>query len=269
MSEQARADNTGLLPEIILDLKRLGIEVAENPPETGEQIMGLIIPPAIQQFLDCKWDQEILCFTSEYSPLHASGVCFPSYNQAFLDDADINNIPDRPFIEVGSADGGNYLFLIALDDPNPANPQLYLIDHDYPGQEFPTGVLLNDFLSHMYPESETLTFLSETGYPDAVFTMDETDILDAAETASTAEDHLAIHITAIGIYCESDEPEKALAHFLKMRDLLNQGQMINVPVQDALKEILEAFIDILEDDETIDEVNDILFNTTIFNRISD
>jgi hypothetical protein len=57
---------------------------------------------------------------------------------------------------IGMADGGNYIVAIDLNDPDPSNPRVYVMDHDDPEQELGDGVKLSDFLADLTEEQQQL-----------------------------------------------------------------------------------------------------------------
>lgn len=61
----------------------------------------------------------------------------------------------HPLFGVGHYDGGNYILVLDMSDPDPTDPRVYAHDHDAydtfdPTQDF--GIRLSEFLSRLEPE---------------------------------------------------------------------------------------------------------------------
>lgn len=53
---------------------------------------------------------------------------------------------------IAMADGGNYILAIDLNDPDPSDPTVYMMDHYDPEQYLGDGVKLSDFLTDLAEE---------------------------------------------------------------------------------------------------------------------
>lgn len=83
---------------------------------------------------------------------------FSLYEDAFGDRIKLVN-PNRRWLQIGITDGGNYAVLLELDDANPGDPGVHIVDHELIpqslwGEEYMDDVLpLSMFLNYLKPNA--------------------------------------------------------------------------------------------------------------------
>lgn len=243
----------GLEPDILFHIKRLGVSVSDTPPEESKKINDLDLPPAMEQFMDAGWEaREMEFFAPEGSEMEAWSVEFSnSYYPLDPGQYSIADVEDKSLIHVGKWDGGNYLFLFDMDDPDPADPVLYYIDHDESDQELRGEVKLSVFMSALLPETEVMNYLVERGYPDDIDAMDEEDIVETLEMAEIPADFFAAHLVAVSVYIEEDDTENAVKHFRELVPVLDKGMKLNPREHVLLEEKLQLLEDELSEEEDL------------------
>jgi hypothetical protein len=135
-----------LSPEVIGELKRLG---GQAPPADSHADADAT-PAAIARFLAVDWPASTFA-SSDDSPMWVWHVQLMDYGP--LKNEDFFGEPsDRRFAIFGQADGGNYFLVIDLGDDDPADPQVYRLDHEDPETGLRRGVRLSAFLASLQPE---------------------------------------------------------------------------------------------------------------------
>lgn len=144
-----------LPPEIVAEIERLGGRF--SPAQNGKEkfINNHPVPEPVRQFLyDVEWSRELSYYSDEDSDLWVWLTRFGLAQWLDAEEFAVEDRGERPLVWWGEADGGNYLLLIDLDDPNPANPSVYKIDHYDPEQRLYSTVNLLDFLRSLKIEGE-------------------------------------------------------------------------------------------------------------------
>ncbi len=144
---------TALAPAVLTEVARLGGQFAPAPSGKHFELDEHPLPDAIGQFLfrvhwpGCTYRSE------EDSALWVWMLRFNIAGWLDPEEFTIQDRGERPLIYFAEADGGNYLLLLDLDDPNPADPQVYKIDHYDPEQTLYSTATLSEFLHSLEPEA--------------------------------------------------------------------------------------------------------------------
>lgn len=113
------------------------------PPMLG----GKVVPEPMKQFLyDVQWPPQQEYESDEESDLWVWLVELGVVGWLDMEELGLEGVNGRCFVTFGLTDGGNYLLLLDLDDPNPTDPQVYKIDHDDPEQIVRPRLPLSRFL---------------------------------------------------------------------------------------------------------------------------
>lgn len=143
-----------LLPEIAAEIERLGGKF-RPAPASPKLVNGHPVPEPLRQFLfDVEWPRQISYASDEESDLWVWLARFGLAEWLDPEEFVVENRGARPLVWWGETDGGNYLLLFDLDDPRPANPSVYKIDHYDPEQYLSASTDLLAFLRSLAIEDE-------------------------------------------------------------------------------------------------------------------
>jgi hypothetical protein len=152
-TQRSAAHAAALSPAVAAALSRLAVERAPVDSREPLEIEGHEVPAAIEQLLfRLKWPDRTYHVLDEDGEEEVWGLRFGIVGWVDPRETRIRDAEGRPLVRVAEADGGNDLLVVALDDPNPADPQVYLIDHDDPDQALEASGPLSAFLSSLEPE---------------------------------------------------------------------------------------------------------------------
>jgi len=134
-----------LSPKVIEQIQRMGGKMPDKPP-AGERILqNFLLPKALEMFADVTWPAK------EYrgNRYELWMIEFGYFGEVEeLEKMQVADIEDRSLVHIAFTDGGNYFLVIDLYDPNPSDPVVYKLDHDWPGQSpglrIPLSKLLSD-----------------------------------------------------------------------------------------------------------------------------
>jgi hypothetical protein len=125
------ASSARLAPAVLAEIARLGGRV-ESPPEVpasrfeDTKAGRWPIPEAIRQLTrDVKWPAKTtyggeIDDAKEWLVQFGIGADLDEYECGFY----------HPYYTIGQTDGGNYMLLVDLSDPDPTDPAVYRLDHD-------------------------------------------------------------------------------------------------------------------------------------------
>jgi hypothetical protein len=141
----------GLAPEVLAQIARLGGRAPADPAPGKDTINGRALPPATRQLLAVKWPPATYASRGD----RGRQVWLVQFGMSWWVDPEeiaVADRGDRPLVAFGQTDGGNYLLALDLDDPNPADPLIYQLDHDDPDQTLAAEARLSAFLQALRPE---------------------------------------------------------------------------------------------------------------------
>lgn len=110
----------------------------------------LPLPEAYRKFIyDVKWEEKL---KKKYKITLDAGMELTGVSLGCVGSGSTSQYEcsyDCPFVWIGIFDGGNYLLLLALDDKQQEDPEVYYISHDdfYEKEAVSTGLALSEFLS--------------------------------------------------------------------------------------------------------------------------
>jgi hypothetical protein len=160
-----------LAPVIVEELTRLGATIKDEPqpldfedvpvPEPIRQLIADVNWPGGTTYSDPQtgepWARHVqfgeVCLFAEQD-LEGIGM-----DLDYLEEDGMNMCPwadkfNDVLVLAGSADNGGYLLMLDLEDDDPADPQVYHLNHDDPDQFFDDlqGEALSSFLKRLIPE---------------------------------------------------------------------------------------------------------------------
>lgn len=241
-----------LEPVVLYDIERLGGIV--NSRSVPDRINYIPVPPAIQDFLSIEWpprnkeylqvdkDHELRCWSMSFD-----------VSASWLDpeETEIADRNERPLIQIGEADGGNYYLLMALDD-NSHDPKIFIADHYDPEQTIGEGIPLSEFLKTTFEDTVVKRYLIERQYPYYIGSMDEEDIQETKKAAVSKTDWFSHHLVGAKVYAK--DREKCTLFLQKIADLLNEKLLLAYNE----RRLLAAILDTLPDDEVKKDIYNFL-----------
>lgn len=139
--------STILLPEIYAVAESRGATISANQPVPKT----LVEAPAfvIEYQVNIRWPKSKE-FNVGIPDTLLSNVCLGGKVDPMPDDYELSNTGEMELFAIGVADGGNYILMIDGNDPNPANPIVYEMDHEVdPGDEVTKVCRLLEFFNSL------------------------------------------------------------------------------------------------------------------------
>lgn len=139
-----------LSSDVMTEITRLGGKWL--PESKSKKAADLDLPEPIKHFLyHIRWPKRTY-ESDDNSAIWVWMLEFGVVGRLDPEEIPIQNGDGRDLFYFAMTDGGNYFMVLDARDPNPADPQVYQVDHSDPEQELHERATLSEFLQALTPE---------------------------------------------------------------------------------------------------------------------